>query len=298
MTPKLTVLTPLYNRNDYIERLYYCLCSQTSKDFNWLVIDDGSSVSSEEKFSDFSQYSDFSIKYIYKENGGKHTALNHSHQHLESDWVLILDSDDILTSDAVETVLSYIEKYGDDESIGILSFQRGSDKGTPFVKFNDTDTVSDHIQFRINENRPGDCCEVIRASVLKEFPFPVFVGEKYINESHLWIGSADRYKTVYIPKIIYICEYIDNGLTKSGRSFWRTCPKGGMHSQIVGLNKRCSLKYRIKRALLLHYYGRILNMKVSDICKDSGHPAFVRLFTLPGFILYKRWEKKYNTSEK
>ena len=68
---------------------------------------------------------------------------------------------------------------------------------------------------------------------------------------------------------------------------------GGMHSQIVGLNKRCSLIYRAKRAVLLHYYGRLLNMKVKDICRDSGQPFFVWLFTLPGLILYNRWEKKY-----
>lgn len=293
MTPCLTILTPLYNRSQYIDRLYYCLCAQTRTDFQWLIIDDGSTERSDEKFKEYSEYSEFLIEYHYKENGGKHTALNYSHPHIKSDWVLILDSDDLLTPDAVETAAAYIEKYSDSKDIGVISFQRGSNTSTPFVSFPNDETVSDYIEFRINQNRPGDCCEVVRAAVLCEFPFPVYVGERFITESHLWIGSADKYKTVFVPKIIYICEYVEGGLTKSGRSFWRTCPMGGMHSQIVGLNKRCCLKYRIKRALLLHYYGRLLKMKPKDICKDSGYPFFTSLFTIPGYFLYLYWEKKY-----
>ncbi len=294
MSPCITILTPLYNRQQFIERIYYSLCAQTRKDFQWLVIDDGSSESSEHIFDEYKKYADFQIEYHYKENGGKHTALNYSHPYIKADWVLILDSDDILTCNAVETAANYIEKYKESDNLGVISFQRGTDTESPFVDFGKEETVSDYIEFRINGKRPGDCCEVIRKSVLCEFPFPVFTGEKYMNESHLWIGSADKYKTAYIPKVIYICAYLEGGLTKSGRSFWRTCPLGGMHSQIVGLNRRCSFTYRAKRALLLHYYGRLLNMKVKDICRDSGYPSFVRLFTIPGFILYKRWEKKYN----
>lgn len=293
MKPCITILTPLYNRPEFIDRLYYSLCSQTRKDFQWLIIDDGSEKRSDDKFNDFKAYAEFDVEYHYKENGGKHTALNYSHSHIKADWVLILDSDDILTSDAVETVCNYIEKYSDNEEIGILSFQRGSDTEHPFVKFDTEETISDHITYRINADRPGDCCEVVKATVLREFAFPVYAGEKYMNESHLWIGSADKYKTVYIPKVIYICEYIDEGLTKSGRAFWRKNPKGCMHSQIVGLNKRCSLKYKIKRALLIHYYGRVMGMKNKDICRDSEHPFFVWIFTIPGVILFSRWEKKY-----
>lgn len=293
MTPSITILTPLYNRKQYIERLYYSLCAQTRKDFQWLIIDDGSEENTSAIFEEYSKYAEFMIEYHYKENGGKHTALNYSHPYIKYDWVLILDSDDILTNDAVETAVSYIEKYNDNGEIGIISFQRGTDRETPFVQFEKEELISDHISYRINKKKDGDCCEVLRTSVLREFAFPVFVGERYINESHLWIGSADKYKSVYVPKVIYICEYVEGGLTKSGRSFWRTCPKGGMHSQIVGLNKRCSLTYRIKRALLLHYYGRILKMKAEDICRDSGHPFFTGLFTIPGYFLYLYWEKKY-----
>ncbi|MBQ4066824.1 MAG: glycosyltransferase family 2 protein [Clostridia bacterium] len=298
MKPCLTILTPLYNRSEFIERLYYCLCAQSRKDFQWLIIDDGSTDRCDDKINEYLEYSEFPIDYVYKENGGKHTALNYSHPYIKADWVLILDSDDMLTGDAVESAASYIEKYGETADIGVISFQRGHSISDPLVKYEDKVVVSDHIEYRINKNRPGDSCEVVRADVLREFAFPVYVGERFMNESHLWIGSADKYKTVYVPKVIYICEYIEEGLTRSGRYMWRTCPMGGMHSQIVGLNKRCSFIYRAKRAILLHYYGRLLNMKVKDICRDSGYPAFVRLFTIPGYFLYRIWEKKYNKDNK
>lgn len=293
MKYSLTILTPLYNRKEYLPRLFECLSAQNREDIQWLVIDDGSSERSDTEFSSFANQADFLIEYYYKPNGGKHTALNYSHPYIKSDWVLILDSDDALTPDAVDTVTSYINKYSNHNDIGIISFQRGTDSNTPFVEFESKEVISDHIKYRINSGRDGDCCEVLRTSVLCEFSFPEFEGERYMNESHLWIGSADKYKTLYVPRIIYICEYIDNGLTKSGRSFWRTCPLGGIHSQIVGLNPRCSLKYRIKRALLIHYYGRIAKKKNKEICNESGHKFFVWLFTIPGLILYFLWERKY-----
>ena len=293
MKYSLTILTPLYNRKEYLPRLFECLSAQNRADIQWLVIDDGSSEHSDTEFSSFANQADFLIEYYYKPNGGKHTALNYAHPYIKSDWVLILDSDDVLTPDAVDTVTSYINEYSNHNDIGIISFQRGTDSNTPFVEFESKEVISDHIEYRINSGREGDCCEVLLTSVLCEFSFPEFEGERYMNESHLWIGSADKYKTLYVPRIIYICEYIDNGLTKSGRSFWRTCPLGGIHSQIVGLNPRCSLIYRIKRALLIHYYGRIAKKKNKEICNESGHKFFVWLFTIPGLILYFLWERKY-----
>lgn len=285
----LTVLTPIYNRREFISTLQNSLISQTNNNFQWLIIDDGSDDGPLPNgyFGDFG----LSVDYYYKENGGKHTALNYSHPYIKGDWVLILDSDDLLTPDAVETAYKYIEKYDTDKSIGIISLQKGYTQAESLVHF-DEETVSDHIEYRINGGREGDCCEILRADVLKEYPFPVFEGEKYMNESHLWIGSADKYKTAYIPKVIYLCEYHEDGLTKQGRAFWRKSPAGCMHSHIVGLNKRCSLKFRIKRALLIHYYGRLQGLKNNEICKISGHSAFLRLFTFPGFLLYRYWERK------
>lgn len=288
----LTVLTPLYNRSQYIERMYESLKCQTAKDFQWLVIDDGSREKSEEIFASLSEKSDFPIEYHYKENGGKHTALNYAHPFIKGEWVLILDSDDILTPDAVKTVISYAEKYENEAEIGIISFQRGTDTEHPLAVF-PAETVSDHITFRINENRGGDCCEVLRTSVLREYPFPEFAGERFLVETHLWVKSAEKYKTAYIPKVIYINEYREGGLTDSGHKMRRTCPLGGMYSQKLGLSKKFNLKYRIKRGILLTYYGKLAGKKAGEILRYSEHPVFCGALYLPALLLYMIQKIRY-----
>lgn len=286
MSYSVTILTPLYNRSEFIDRLYSCLCAQTVKDFQWLIIDDGSRDNSGDKLAELEKTAPFRMEYIYKENGGKHTALNFAHPYIKSDYVLILDSDDTLTPDAVEAVHTYIQKYGNDKSIGIFSFQRGTDTEHPLVDYPMNEEISDHIRYRINGNRPGDCCEVVRTEVLREYPFPVFEGEKFLSEAHLWIKSAEKYKTVYVRKVIYINDYQKGGLTDSGHRMRRTCPLGGMYTQRLGLDKRFALKYRIKRAVLLLYYGRLAGKKTGEILKYSRHPLFVGWFILPANLLY------------
>lgn len=286
MSYSLTILTPLYNRTEYIERMYESLSAQTRKDFQWLVVDDGSKVSSEEAFAKIAGKAPFAVEYHYKENGGKHTALNFSHPYIKSDYVLILDSDDTLTPDAVETVCRYTEKYKDNNEVGIFSFLRGTDAEHPLANFPKEEQLSDHITFRINENRPGDCCEVVRTDVFREFPFPVFGDERFLSEAHLWINSAKKYKTVYVKKVIYLNDYQPGGLTDAGHNMRRKYPLGGMYTQKLGLDKRFRFSYRAKRAILLLYYGRLAGKKTAEVLEYSEHPAFVRAFYLPARLLY------------
>lgn len=293
--PQLTVLTPLYNRSEFIDRMYRSLLSQTLTDFQWLVIDDGSRDDSEEVFRRLGETAPFMIEYHRKENGGKHTALNYSHPYIKSDFVLILDSDDTLSPDCVETVCSYIERYRNDPEIGVLSFQRGTDKEHPLVAYSENEVVSDHIRYRIKENRPGDSCEVVRTSVLLEYPFPVFPGERFLVESHLWIESGKKYKTVYIPRVVYINDYQEGGLTDSGHAMRRTCPLGGMYTQRLELDPVFPLKLRIKRGILISYYGRLAKKKTGEILKYSGHPVFVALL-LPVSYLISFYENRKHGS--
>lgn len=293
MSYSLTVLTPLYNRPEFIDKLYESLSAQTLKDFQWLVIDDGSRESAEVKFRELSENAPFCIEYHYKENGGKHTALNYSHQYIKSDFVLILDSDDTLTPDAVETVKKYTDKYCDNKDIGVISFQRGTDAEHPLVDYSKDEEISDHITYRLNGNRPGDSCEVIRTDVLKEYPFPVFPGERFLVETHLWVSTAEKYKTVYVKKVIYLNDYQEGGLTDSGHGMRRKCPLGGMYSQRLELDGRFNLKIRIKRAILITYYGKLAGKSAGEILKYSGHPVLVGLFILPANLLYFIENRKY-----
>lgn len=124
----LTIITPTYNRCDKIGKLYDSLTRQSCQNFQWLVIDDGSTDGTEDWFLKLiatkDRTSTFLIDYHKKENGGKHTALNASHPYIKGKWMTIVDSDDYLTDDAVETMVHKWEKYETDPAIGGITFQR------------------------------------------------------------------------------------------------------------------------------------------------------------------------------
>lgn len=288
----LSIITPTYNRADYLNNCYKSLCSQTCKDFEWIVIDDGSTDNTREAAESFSgNNSDFSIEYRYKENGGKHTALNYAMKFVNGEIILILDSDDYLLPDAVAEVIKYWKKYRDDKTICGLSFLRGKDQSVPLAEFPNEIERSDHISFRINKGIGGDCCEVIRSDVMKEFPFPEFSGERFLGENYLWINIALKYDTIYIRKIIYICEYLEGGLSKSGRPLRMKNPRGGMITSKLGMDKRICLKERVKNAILYSCYGKKAGMKFYDIVKTSNHPILVSCFYPLGIFFFKKWGK-------
>ena len=101
--PTITVFTPTYNRKDTLQRLYRSLCAQTVFDFEWLIVDDGSTDGTEAAAGSFSSAL-FPVRYIKKENGGKHTAYNLALQQATGTYFLCVDSDDLLVPDAMEAL--------------------------------------------------------------------------------------------------------------------------------------------------------------------------------------------------
>ena len=98
----ITVFTPTYNRAHTLERLFDSLMAQTSREFEWLVVDDGSTDQTESLIKEFSAKAAFSVRYIYQTNGGKHRAHNAAIKLAAGELVIILDSDDCLLPHAVE----------------------------------------------------------------------------------------------------------------------------------------------------------------------------------------------------
>ena len=125
----VTVLTPTYNRADKLGILYNSLMSQTDKNFKWLIVDDGSEDNTSEIVSEFIKNADFEIEYIKKENGGKHTALNVGIGKITTDLTFIVDSDDYLTDDAIQSICTEHERFKDNDRICGYSFLRQSPDG-------------------------------------------------------------------------------------------------------------------------------------------------------------------------
>ena len=150
---RITVLTPTYNRGGSIQKLYTSLDNQSIKDFEWLIVDDGSLDDTAQVVRKVQKSADFRIRYIYKENGGKHTALNEGIKNIESDLTFIVDSDDWLKPNAIETVLRYYGKFWDRNGLCGYSFLRVFPDGKINGKeFEPNEWVASYIEARINSD--------------------------------------------------------------------------------------------------------------------------------------------------
>lgn len=294
---KVTIITPAYNRAEYLVRLYKSLVRQTDKTFQWLIVDDGSSDNTEQIVNNFKEHG-FRLDYVRKQNGGKHTALNYSHKFIKGELSCIVDSDDLLTEDAIESIKTAWNKYSGQKRIGVICFLRGDVNKNPINNhFPDKPIISNHIDFRVNGERNGDCCEVIKSDILKEFPFPEYKGEKFLGESYLWNNAGYKYDTVYINKVIYICDYLEGGLTKSGRKLRLMCPYGGMadcNSYFRTVRKR-KVKHKIlaKEAILFVCYGKCAGFSRKEIEEHCIRKDLIKRYYLAGVLLYEYWKNKY-----
>lgn len=214
--PFITVFTPTYNRKDLIERLYQSLLLQTQKNFEWLVVDDGSTDNTEKYFFDLlTKQQPFPIRYIKQDNGGKHRAINNGVKHASGELFFIVDSDDYLTEDAIKKINQWIETLDCSHKWAGISGLKGFSKDS---------VVGQHcrvpyVDAKNNERRKyklsGDKAEVYFTSILKQHPFPEIPGENFISEETVWNAIArNGYYLRWFNEIIYICDYLDGGLTK------------------------------------------------------------------------------------
>lgn len=274
--------------------MYISLCKQTTKDFEWLIVDDGSSDDTEQIVRKMKETSTFPIRYIYKENGGKHTALNVGIGTIQSELTFIVDSDDVLTSDAVETVVRYHERYRGMDKICGYSFLRRFPDGTINGKeFIPSERIGTYIEVRINgDDTQADKAEVFFTECLKEFPFPEYPGEKFLGEDLVWIRMARIYKMVHINEAIYVGDYQNDGLTKNRRINNIKSPRGCMHRAEEFMNKDINLKYRIKGSLQYIVYGRFARYNSLTLVLRTSHRLLAVVSLIPGSFIYMIWRKQ------
>lgn len=288
----VTVLTPTYNRRKSLKKLYKSLCDQTNFNFQWLVIDDGSTDKTKDFFKELrNRELSFTLNYVYKENGGKHTALNLSHNYIKGKYVVIVDSDDFLVKDAIEQIMLYWHKYSNSD-VGAIIFQKGHRNG---IKFDNKINKSIVTTFAkaMNSGIKGDHCETVKSELFKKFKFPVFDGENFIAEGAMWYSVTKGKKVVYIDKVIYIAEYLSGGLTKSGRKLQISNAQGAKWHASMFLSNDFSLKVKFKNALLYGCYCNFLKENLATALRKISNKKMVMLTWLPSKILYAYWNNKY-----
>ena len=289
--PFLSIITPTYNRAALLPEAFRSLSEQTDPDFEWIVIDDGSTDGTEELVRSF--HADFPILFQKQENGGKHTALNASHAFVRGSYVLILDSDDRLIPTAVEQVKAAWSRWQADSDIGIVTFLKGESEEKPTCMALDEGIPVDIMRYRRKCFSGQDCCEVIRSELFLRYPFPVFEGERFLSEGALWNRVSFTHQCVYVNSVIYLCEYQPGGLTKSGKKLRILNPHGGMYTANLNMHRKNFFSRRLKNGLLYSCYGFFAKESPLQILARSDHKLLAAGCMPFGWVLYQIWKRKY-----
>lgn len=271
----ITVFTPTYNRRQLIENLYQSLSVQSATNFEWLVLDDGSTDDTEKYFSELlAQTHPFPIRYIKQENGGKHRAINRGVKNAIGKFFFIVDSDDTLLPYAIEKINQWVETLDDSRKwagvSGLKGYSNHKNVGqrasAAYIDAKNTERRKYHLE--------GDKAEVYFTEVLKQYPFPEIPEENFISEEIVWNAIArDNYYIRWFNDIIYICSYLDDGLTKDnskdernpqGRLLWA---KGQLESYPNDWRKRYS-------AIAIYYNAVHKKKTTKDIAFDLGVSIF------------------------
>lgn len=231
---RITVFTPTYNRAYIIEKLYNSLKRQNYVDFEWLVVDDGSSDNTEDLFKIWrNENNPFTIRYYKTENGGKHRAINVGLDLADGEIFFTVDSDDELTNDALFKINQWFEQIADNDEIQGIVANRGYSESETINNYFLEDYMDAYLSdmHKLVENGKnvldGERAIAFYTDFHKKYKFPEFDGEKFMTEAVVYNRmSHDNYKMRFFNDIIWIYEYHSDGLTKAGTKLFINNPKG------------------------------------------------------------------------
>lgn len=291
---KLTVLTTTYNRCELLKNLYHTLKAQKCKNFTWLIIDDGSRDDTQSIVSKWvEQEKEFIIRYKKKSNGGKSRAVNLGlDESKESDFVLIIDDDELLYPDAISIVHKYIKKYLDTPCVGI-EFLRNGENGKPISNYKPSEDFYMSVQERKKRNLEIDGYAGYFVKKIGETRFPEFKNERYVGPGVLQMLASTEYKLLWPNAVLGETEYLQGGITKQGRKLRIKNPKGMVVYCSLMQKKEAGFVVRIKYSIMGYAYMSFIDEKEPDLMLERYHNTFVKIGYLPGKILGFYWGKKY-----
>lgn len=287
---RVTVFTPTFNRKQTLERTYISLKKQSFRDFEWLIIDDGSTDDTESLVAGWlKEKNSFPIRYYWKPNGGKHTAHNCALPLARGEYFAILDSDDWYDPEALMVLMGQWDSMPETEKQrfsnieGICRYADGSAIGRLFP----CDIYeSDNFSIRKLHDRPMDTMGMYRLDILKEFTFPENFEGCFVPESLVWDRIADKYKTLFLNKTIGYKEYLPGGLTMRSLAagFRRSEPAVLYYRELS--RRPVGIIQKIKCGLNVFRYSFHNELSIRKQLNEERSKALNLLFVILGYLAY------------
>lgn len=293
----ITVFTPTYNRAHTLNQLYQSLLQQNCYDFEWLVINDGSTDDTKTLFNEWLEKKNpFSIRYYAVKNGGKQRAINQALQLAKGEYFFIVDSDDSLLPHAITFIQNAFKSLPkDDLFIGISGIKGGLD-GKPLYRIPSIDSTIGYVDAnnleRAQYGLQADMAEAFYTEKIRKYTFPVWKGENFTPEAVVWNQMAlDGYKLRWFNQVIYLCEYQEDGLTRSSWKLLKNNPMGYAMLFNILLKSTKGIKERIN--LTLQFISCCCLAKEYSYIKECHSKALSLLLFPLGWLLSLRRQNQF-----
>lgn len=290
----LTVFTPAYNRAHTIGRTYESLCRQTCKDFEWLIVDDGSKDNTRELVEGWIAENRIPIRYIHQQNQGMHGAHNTAYRNITTELNTCIDSDDYMPDNAVEKIITFWRAKGSDRYAGIVGLDIDDENrqiiGTAFPEGLTETTLSGYYA----AGGKGDKKLVYRTTVINSYPeYPIFEGERYVGLAYKYMLIDRDYKLLTVNEPLVVVDYQTDGSSASMyRQYWNN-PKGFAFYRKAEMVNTPSIKRKFMSCV--HYIASSIISKNRKFISESPRPILTLLVIPLGCIWYVYIKHKVKT---
>lgn len=282
--PTLTVFTPTYNRAYILHLCYESMLRQTCKDFEWLIVDDGSTDNTKELVEYWmKQENEFNIRYIYKENGGMHTAHNTAYENIDTELNMCIDSDDYMTDNAIELIISFWRKNCDKKYGGIIALDIHQDGKLVGTKLPNKNAIgyNDYYEY----GGIGDKKVIYRTEIIKKYPpYPEYKGEKFVGLCYKYLLVDQDYQLLILNRPVCVVEYLENGSSNNIMKQFLNNPRGYIFLRKERMKYCKTFKWKFKSCI--HYVSSCIMIKNKKFIKESPKKLMTILAIPFGTILY------------
>jgi len=294
--PRISVLTATYQRARTLPRLYASLVAQTGDDFEWVVVDDGSSDGTDELVRSLQDEAGFPIEYFRQQNQGRHAALNRAVELARGEFCSTIDSDDWYMPEALERMLARWEEIPPErrEQFADVEGLRIDPDGEPVCDRFPSDVFdTDGFELVALHGVEGDKVGMFRTEVLRQFPFPENLGW-YVTPALVGNRIAAGYATRGVNEVWAYSDYGPGGLTDrktelrlrfldSQLAYW---------AEYVAMPRRMRRRARLRGYANCVRYSLVAGRKLRPTAAALPSPAWTALALPPGLLLYlrdRRW---------